>query len=109
MMENVAATRSRLLERLAGLEAQVQQVEESQHEPLTEDWPDQAIEREDDEALDAVERAALNEIAQVRQAITRLDAGLYGICAACGVPIEAKRLEALPTTIHCVACAQETP
>lgn len=36
----------------------------------------------------------------------RLDDGTYGICSECGTPIPAPRLEALPTTTRCVACAR---
>ncbi len=36
----------------------------------------------------------------------RLDDGTYGICSECGSPIPAERLEALPTTTRCIACAR---
>jgi len=106
MMQKLAAIRERLTARLAVLEAQIERLEASQREPLDDDLPDQAIERADDEALDAVERAALHEMTLTRQAILRLDAGLYGICTECGVPIDADRLEAIPAAARCVACEQ---
>ena len=45
-------------------------------------------------------------------AIRRLDAGSYGVCAACEQPIEPAGLRALPEAAECAACAryaEETP
>ena len=42
---------------------------------------------------------------QVEDALERLDAGTYGTCTNCGKPIPAARLDALPYTTLCVACA----
>ncbi|WP_447932524.1 TraR/DksA C4-type zinc finger protein [Sphingopyxis fribergensis] len=106
-MENLAVIRERLVGRLAELEAQIDQLEASQRELLEDDLPEQAIERAEDEALDAVERAALDERTLTRQAIMRIDAGLYGLCTECGVPIDADRLEALPAASRCIACERE--
>jgi len=47
-------------------------------------------------------RAGLAEIDAARD---RLDLGRYGLCEACGCAVPAGRLEALPTTRTCVACA----
>ncbi|OAN42650.1 TraR/DksA family transcriptional regulator [Microbacterium sp. H83] len=51
--------------------------------------------------------AAASELRQVDDAIERLDAGTYGICARCGRPIPAERLEVRPFATHCVACAEK--
>jgi DnaK suppressor protein len=42
---------------------------------------------------------------EVDAALARLSAGTYGVCEACGGPIAAERLDALPVTRRCVACA----
>ncbi|GBD84692.1 general stress protein 16O [bacterium BMS3Abin02] len=44
-------------------------------------------------------------LAQVEDALRRLDAGTYGICVDCGKRIPAARLTALPYTTLCVECA----
>lgn len=106
-MQNLATIRGRLQAELERLDAQVRHLEASQREPLDDDFPDQAIERADDEALDAAERAALREMGLTRQAITRLDAGYYGLCTSCGAPIDARRLEAIPAAAHCITCERE--
>ena len=45
-------------------------------------------------------------LAQVEAALERLDRGEYGICQACGRPIEAERLEALPYAERCRSCQE---
>ncbi len=46
------------------------------------------------------------DVAAVDSALTRLGAGTYGRCVACGLPIGDERLVAHPTAVHCVGCAQ---
>jgi RNA polymerase-binding protein DksA len=48
---------------------------------------------------------ALVAIDDIERALQRLDAGTYGYCDACGEPIGAARLDALPCTVHCFRCA----
>ena len=49
---------------------------------------------------------------EARAALARLDDSTFGTCQACGRPIAAARLEAIPYTRFCVQCAEvndETP
>jgi RNA polymerase-binding protein DksA len=55
-----------------------------------------ALERNEEELLDLVERA-----------LERMDAGTYGVCERCGREIAAERLEALPYATLCIACQAE--
>jgi RNA polymerase-binding protein DksA len=50
------------------------------------------------------------EAEQVRDAMRRREEGRYGICASCGQPISAERLEARPEATLCIDCQrrQET-
>ena len=43
----------------------------------------------------------------IDEALDRIHAGDYGICAGCECPIPPKRLAALPWARYCVACQQE--
>ena len=43
----------------------------------------------------------------VRQALSRIDEGTYGICLNCEEEISAKRLKALPWTPLCINCQQQ--
>jgi RNA polymerase-binding protein DksA len=44
---------------------------------------------------------------EISQALDRIDKGAYGRCEECGNPIPKARLQALPHTRHCVACARK--
>lgn len=43
-------------------------------------------------------------ILKMREAIERIDEGIFGICDACGGTISEKRLLARPVTTHCIDC-----
>ncbi len=43
-------------------------------------------------------------VADIDQALMRMDEGSYGICARCGQTIPERRLEALPTARYDAAC-----
>lgn len=57
--------------------------------------------------LTGLAEAAASELRQVDEAIARMDAGTYGICANCGRPIPDARLAVRPFAEHCVACAEK--
>ena len=57
--------------------------------------------------LTGLAEAAASELRQVDDALARMDAGTYGLCANCGAPIPAGRLEARPFAEYCVACAEK--
>jgi DnaK suppressor protein len=44
-------------------------------------------------------------LARTERALGKLDEGTYGSCDACGQPIAPARLQALPDSVMCVACA----
>jgi DnaK suppressor protein len=48
------------------------------------------------------------EISQARtaRALEKLDEGTYGTCDGCGQPIPPARLEAVPESVLCIACAR---
>lgn len=46
-------------------------------------------------------------VADIDQALLRIDEGTYGICARCGHPIDERRLEAMPTARYDAACQAE--
>lgn len=43
-------------------------------------------------------------LAQVRQALTRLESGIYGLCECCGEAIDSERMQALLDARLCLAC-----
>lgn len=44
-------------------------------------------------------------LARTERALAKLDAGTYGECDACGRPILPARLQAMPDSVLCLACA----
>jgi DnaK suppressor protein len=46
-------------------------------------------------------------ISKIQQALQRIAAGTFGMCANCGEPIGAARLRARPVTDLCIDCKRE--
>ena len=55
--------------------------------------------------LTALLATARERIAEVDDALRRVDAGTYGTCERCGHPIAAERLAARPFARFCITCA----
>jgi RNA polymerase-binding transcription factor DksA len=36
-----------------------------------------------------------------------MEAGRYGLCRACGDPIDRRRLDAMPFALECLDCAEQ--
>jgi DnaK suppressor protein len=75
--------------------------------PLSSDAADRAQETENDEVLERLGHSTTSLIRQFQRAIDRIDAGQYGCCEACGLPIEPERLEIVPQATECAECARE--
>lgn len=75
--------------------------------PLPSDFSEQAVERENEEVMDALGEAGRQELRQINRTLARIDQGDYGICAGCGEPIPEARLKILPHSEYCVACAEK--
>lgn len=69
------------------------------------DFAEQALQRQNDEVLEALLAEAEKGLRQVGMAKLRLDEGTYGDCLRCGEPIELARLQVLPAAEYCLACA----
>lgn len=73
--------------------------------PLDPDLEEQAIERENDEALDALDTRGRQALEAIDAALSRLASGTFGRCLSCDEPIPAERLRAEPTAGTCLSCA----
>ena len=107
-------------ERLLALRAQAEARVQATASTLDELTHDRESSNDDDEhdpegvtlssewsRLTGLAEAAASEVHQVDDALTRVEAGTYGVCANCGRPIPAGRLEARPFAEHCVSCAEK--
>jgi RNA polymerase-binding protein DksA len=91
--------------RLSELRTHLAKVERELHKPLHPDSEEQAIELENQEALEVIEKTEATEIHQIEAALLRISEGIYGTCAKCGEPIGPRRLKALPTAATCISCS----
>ncbi|MCY1532805.1 RNA polymerase-binding transcription factor DksA [compost metagenome] len=69
------------------------------------DFAEQALQRQNDEVLEALLAEAEAALRQVGLAKLRLAEGTYGECLRCGEPIERARLQAVPAAEFCLKCA----
>lgn len=79
--------------------AEVEQAAEiSTYEDHAADLASETFEREKDLALEGNIHDLLEKVSR---ALEKFDEGTYGLCDYCGLPINAKRLEALPWASLC--------
>jgi RNA polymerase-binding transcription factor DksA len=100
--------RIRLLERQSEWTRRLEAIQRDRRRtrgPLDPDFSEQAVQRENDPTLDALDVRGREELKAVRAALSRIESGHYGWCVACGAAIEAARLRAEPTADRCMACA----
>ena len=99
--------RSRLLELREHLTGAISRMSEI---VLTDDQPPEEHDRKVSEESGkevVLERGEETIRRQVMEALERLDRGTYGNCIACGNPIAAERLDAMPYAPYCVRCERK--
>ena len=52
----------------------------------------------------SLKRNEASLLGKVEHALQRFEQGTYGICEACGAPIDRARLKALPYALYCLDC-----
>lgn len=108
-MKELGRIKDRLLARRADLahrRGRVEQDLERVHEPLAADFADQAVQRQNDAALQAIGEAADEEIAAIDLALQWLESGHYGVCIRCQQILEPERLLAVPHAVTCASCVR---
>jgi len=95
---------ARLVPRLLQLRQRIDRLEAAKRAPRDPDLGEQAIAAESDEVDEAIEAALHAKLHEAEDALHRIAAGSYGLCADCGAPIADERLRALPTALRCTAC-----
>ena len=105
--EALLAERERALRRVAALEGDFDGIVEAAGSGGTDDEHDPegatlAFERQHVATLLGEAR---KRIAEIDAALSRLEAGRYGVCVRCGQPIGEDRLAARPAVPTCIRCA----
>ena len=106
MTLDINALEKRLLVRKSQLLNRLNRIEGDLESPREQDFSEQATERENDQVLEEIGSTGLDELQQIEAALTRIQAGTYGICAVCEEPIAEKRLEIIPHAIRCTECSE---
>lgn len=110
MKTNLLAERDRLVADLEALEESTATTPKDSSGDLSSysshmaDQGSDSMEREKAFLFASVKRSRLNEI---DSALTRIEAGTFGICESCGKPIPLKRLERMPGASMCVECKEK--
>lgn len=100
--------RVRLLDLRNRLAARLQRIDRHIHhrdEPLPADSEERAGELGNRETLESLDDETTVELRQVDHALARLDAGLFGSCESCRLPVGTDRLQLLPFATKCARCA----
>jgi RNA polymerase-binding transcription factor DksA len=106
MRTQLLAERERLEAQLSGLERTFDDlVAASDVEPADDEHDPSGTTAYERAQVSSLAGAARARLADVDRALAAVDAGEFGHCAVCQEPIGAERLEALPGTTLCVACA----
>ncbi|HJP37572.1 MAG TPA: TraR/DksA C4-type zinc finger protein [Gammaproteobacteria bacterium] len=101
--------RKQLLEKKIELEKRISKIHNHARNPLNADSAEQAAELGNVEVVAALEMEAIEELAEIKAALHRLDDGSYGICISCGEEIGTKRMAVRPESHECVDCANLPP
>ena len=116
MAIDLAVMRKRLEEKQAEIQQHIATLTGSLVPPEDAIQASYDVEDPEEEAVDLqetdVDQAILDNektlLAEVQQALARIDNGTYGICSNCGrQPIPEKRLEAIPWATLCLTCEPE--
>jgi DnaK suppressor protein len=115
MAIDLAVMRKRLEEKQAEIQQHIATLTGSLAPPEDASQASYDVEEPEEEAVDLqeidVDQAILDNektlLAEVQQALARIDYGTYGICSNCGQPIPEKRLEAIPWATLCLTCEPE--
>ncbi|MDP6673589.1 MAG: TraR/DksA C4-type zinc finger protein [Gammaproteobacteria bacterium] len=106
---NQDKVRKQLLDTKTELEKRISKIHNHARNPLNADSAEQAAELGNVEVVTALETEAIEELAEIKAALHRLDDGSYGICVTCGEEIGAGRLAVRPESFECVDCADLPP
>lgn len=103
-MTTIEQRKGQLEARLAELQGRLKRIEqEFEHPPVD---VVEAEEPQDEEVLEDLGEAGVQEIRMIEAALDRIRQGEYGVCANCGEKIDEKRLDAVPAAPLCADCAR---
>jgi len=109
LRSHLEGEQKRLSEELEQLKGSVRPAEERREGSPFGKREEEAAESFELEKRLVLERQVRDQLAEVEHALGKFEQGTYGLCDACGKPIDPARLEALPQANLCLDCkAQQT-
>jgi RNA polymerase-binding transcription factor DksA len=106
-MKPVEVRKQELERRLGVLRTRIDRIEDELEQPVSDSFSEQAVEREEEEVLEDLGAAGVQEVRMIEAALKRIAAGTYGTCVNCGEPIGEERLDVVPATPLCRDCAAQ--
>lgn len=98
--------KEQLLALQAILQQKIEKIDNDLHNRKTSaKFDEQVVDRQNDDVLQSLKNQAQLELAQVERALIKINHNEYGICEKCHTAISAERLDAIPFTTLCKACA----
>lgn len=101
LREALVAERQRVVEQLDSLG------HDSARDGFDENFADLGQVTAERGEVEALIATLVETLGDVDRALEKFDAGTYGSCEACGGPIAAARLEAMPAARLCIGCASK--
>lgn len=107
--QNLEVIKQALVKRKEELEKDLQRLSrETVYDETVPDPADQASASSIDDVNISLQNTERDEYKRIIKAIEMINAGTYGICIDCGLPISEKRLQLYPNATRCLACQELT-
>lgn len=103
-LEEVRASLEKEKQRLEEL---IERIVKNQRQTPESDSSERAVQRQNQEVVDALGNDAREDLVRIDAALGRIDAGTYGTCTSCGEAIAPARLDAYPLASRCIDCASK--
>ncbi len=104
LADQLRRQRETILAEVAAAEDDLQRIAEGREIELEERASEEVVAR----LLERLDDRGRREVEEIDAALERISAGSYGTCTRCAEPIALPRLQALPATRLCIACARAT-
>ena len=105
--QRLEAERARVAAQVSELEAELESIVSASQDVALDDEhdPDGATVGFERARVTALLERARRRLAALDEAVARVEAGAYGVCVGCGLPIAAERLAVVPDATACTPCA----
>lgn len=106
-MNEIGRIRKDLLDRKVEIEHELERLaREKVSDDQVQDTGDQALISSLEDINISLQNNERTEYDMILKALEMIDAGTYGMCTDCGLPIAEKRLKLLPNATRCLACQE---